>query len=84
MHEHELRMIEMQKLLLDVPQDFDRRAVEGLAIDDLDPDLVDEYIRQTRISDRRLASKTDSEILRNTGVLATGEPSLAGLYALGD
>lgn len=78
-------MIEMQKLLLDVPQDFDRRAVEGLAIDDLDPDLVDEYIRQTRISDRRLASKTDSEILRNTGVvLATGEPSLAGLYALGD
>lgn len=85
MHEHELRMIETQKLLLDVPHDFDRRAVEGLTIDDLVPELVDEYIRQTRISDRRLSSKTDLQILRSTGVvLAAGELSLAGLYALGD
>ncbi|MEZ5087203.1 MAG: ATP-binding protein [Tessaracoccus sp.] len=85
MHEHELRMIEVEKVLISTPQDYDRQVVDGLTMDDLVPELIDDYLKTARQRDRRLAARSDAEILRRTGVLvASGAPTLAGLYALGD
>lgn len=85
MHEHELRMIEVEKLLMVEPRNYDSHPVPGLTREDLVPELVEEYLRQARLRDRRLAERGDDEILRRTGIItASGEPTLAGLYALGD
>ena len=85
MHEHELRMIEVEKILMAKPQDYDRQVVEGLTVDDLVPEIVGSYLKNVRLRDRRLRDRGDTEILRRTGiVVASGEPTLAGLYAMGD
>lgn len=85
MHEHELRMIEVEKLLMIEPRNYDNQRVPGLTHADLVPELVEEYLRQARLRDRRLGERSDDEILRRTGVVtSSGEPTLAGLYALGD
>lgn len=85
MHEHELRMIDVEKLLMIEPRNYDSQGVPGLTRNDLVPELVAEYLRQARLRDRRLADRDDEEILRRTGIImSSGEPTLAGLYALGD
>lgn len=85
MHEHEIRMIEVEKLLMAEPKSYDSQVISGLTVDDLVPEIVDQYLRSTRSRDRRLADRGDNEILRRTGVItASGEPTLAGLYAMGD
>ena len=85
MHEHELRMIEVEKVLMAEPKSYDNQPVTGLTVDDLVPEIVDQYLRTTRSRDRRLADRSDDEILRRTGAItANGEPTLAGLYAMGD
>ncbi|WP_281281825.1 AlbA family DNA-binding domain-containing protein [Propioniferax innocua] len=85
MHEHELRMLEVAKLHLDEQVEYDLRAASGLDIDDLVPELVDQYIATARSRDGRLRNDSREQTLRNTSVLTrTGEPTLAGLYALGD
>ena len=85
MQEHELRMLRARQLLEPQFRDHDKQEVPGQTIDDLVPALVEKYITSVRAGDRRLADRTDAEILRRTGVLtASGEPTLAGFYALGD
>lgn len=73
MHEHELRMIEVEKVLISTPQDYDRQVVDGLTMDDLVPELIDDYLKTARQRDRRLAARSDAEILRRTGVLVASE-----------
>lgn len=85
MHEHELRLVEVEKIKMAEPLDYDRQPVSGLTIEDLVPDIVHDYLTSARLRDRRLESRSDSEILRRTGLMvASGEPTLAGLYAAGD
>lgn len=85
MADYELRMIAAEQAAAPQLRAFDVTPVEGLTLDDLVPELVDTYLAATRSKDRRLAERTDGEILRQTGVMvASGAPTLAGLYALGD
>lgn len=85
MQEHELRMIEVAKLHEQEQVSYDLQPAQGRAVEDLVPDLVEEFVAASRQRDGRLRERTDAEILRRTSVLtASGEPTLAGLYALGD
>jgi ATP-dependent DNA helicase RecG len=85
MHPHELRMLDVARLHADERVDYDLKPAVGTSMDDLVPELVREYVRAVRERDRRLQDRPDAEILRRTSVLtASGEPTLAGLYALGD
>lgn len=85
MAEHELRMIESEKSQLNTPSNFDKLPASGLTVDDLVDDLVAAYLDAARSSDKRLQSSSDDEILRRTGVtLASGDLTIAGLYAMGD
>lgn len=83
--EHELRMIDVEKLHTDERIDYDRRVIPDTWTDELVPDLVDQYVAACRASTDRLRRKSDEEILRLTSVIAPkGEVTLTGLYALGD
>lgn len=85
MHAHELRMLDVAKLHADEQVDFDIKPAAGMSAGDLVPDLVHGYVSAVRERDRRLRDRSEEEILRRTSVLtSTGEPTLAGLYALGD
>ncbi|MFD6283957.1 ATP-binding protein [Micrococcus luteus] len=85
MHAHELRMLEVAQLHADERVDYDVKPVTGMSEEDLVPELVTDYVAAVRERDRRLRDRTHQEILRQTNVLtAAGEPTLAGLYALGD
>ncbi|MBI9001723.1 putative DNA binding domain-containing protein [Corynebacterium sp. CCM 9185] len=84
MQPHEIRMIEVAKLHADERMDYDIQPVVGRSLDDLVPELVSGYVAATRSKDRRLYDATDQQILEWTNVLtASGEPTLAGFYALG-
>lgn len=85
MQEHELRMLEVAKQHEQEQVSYDLQPAQGRAVDDLVPDLIEEFVATSRERDGRLRERTDAEILRRTSVLtASGEPTLAGLYALGD
>lgn len=77
-------MLDVDKLHATEQVEYDKRPVTGLTLADLQPDLLSQYLANTRRSDPRLGTATDSDILRWTGVVVTsGEPTVAGLYALG-
>lgn len=85
MHPHELRMLDVARLHADERVDYDLKPAVGTSVDDLVPDLVHGYVHAVQERDRRLRDRPAAEILRRTSVLtASGEPTLAGLYALGD
>ncbi|WP_199197130.1 helix-turn-helix domain-containing protein, partial [Ensifer sp. NM-2] len=85
MHAHELRMMEVAQLHAEERVDYDVKPVTGMSEEDLVPELVTDYVAAVRERDRRLRDRTHQEILRQTNVLtAAREPTLAGLYALGD
>ena len=85
MHAHEERMIEVARLHSDEQVNYDLEPAKGRDRDDLNSDLTDLYVNQVRSRDRRLADESDGQVLRRTNVLtASGEPTLAGLYALGE
>lgn len=85
MQDHELRMIEVAKLHVEEQVDYDLTPAHGRNREDLIPELVEAYLKEVRAQDRRLRGRTDEQILQLTNVLkASGEPTLAGLYALGD
>lgn len=77
---------EVQQILArrERPRD-DLTPVPGTSTADLDPDLVDEFLRRVRRSSSRLAALDDTGILRARRVLTTDGAALtkAGLYALG-
>ncbi|MCF4006861.1 putative DNA binding domain-containing protein [Corynebacterium uropygiale] len=84
MEDYEERMIGVAQLHAEEQVTYDLSPVIGGAPDDLDPNLTREYINAVRAHDRRLRDYDDQQILRMTSVLnASGEPTLAGLYALG-
>ncbi|MDO4792209.1 MAG: ATP-binding protein [Buchananella hordeovulneris] len=77
-------MIEVAKLHVDEQVDYDIAPVQGHSQEDLDANLVASYVKAVRTHARRLRDMTDEQILRVTNVLtASGEPTIAGLYALG-
>lgn len=85
MHPHELRMLDVARLHGDERVDYDLKPAAGAGVEDLVPELVQGYLRAVRERDRRLRDRSDAEILRRASVLtASGEPTLAGLYPLGD
>ncbi|WP_433670914.1 ATP-binding protein [Nocardia sp. CA-136227] len=67
------------------PPHFDRAAVPGATIEDLDRELVDDFTRTVRLRDRRgLGRFEGNELLRRAGVIdKDGTPTVAGLLALG-
>lgn len=84
MHPHEERMIEVARLHVDEQVNYDLAPARGRSRGDLDETLCSTYAQAVRSHDRRLRDCDDSQILRMTNVLtAAGEPTLAGLYALG-
>lgn len=84
MHSHELRMLEVAKLHHDEQVDYDLLPARGRNREDLLPELLAEYVESVRARDKRLREHNDDEILRMTSVLSSsGEPTIAGLYALG-
>jgi ATP-dependent DNA helicase RecG len=64
----------------------DEAPVPGAALDDFESDRVNDFLTTARASDKRLARITDdAELMRRTGVVAlSGEPTVAGLIALGE
>jgi ATP-dependent DNA helicase RecG len=64
----------------------DEGAVAGATTADFEADRVSDFLATARASDRRLARiSDDAELLRRTGVVVvTGEPTVAGLVALGE
>ncbi|WP_370881681.1 ATP-binding protein [Catenuloplanes nepalensis] len=68
------------------PPLFDRRPVDGAGPDDLDQELVASYLATVRERDAHGLGRftDDAELLRRAGVtLAGGQPTVAGLLALG-
>ncbi|MDO5685699.1 MAG: ATP-binding protein, partial [Bifidobacterium sp.] len=62
----------------------DREPVPGTSIADLDPRLVDEFVRSVRHMTPTLVDVESDEILRRLNVLRdSGEATVGGLYALG-
>lgn len=85
MHEHEIRMVEISKLHIDERIDQDLAPAKGRSEADLVPELVEKYLTAVRKKDPRMEDQPDGRLLQLTNVLAhTGEPTLAGLYALGE
>ncbi len=85
MNDHELRMLEVDKLHSQERVDYDIKVASGLNENDLVSELVESYIAEVRKRNSRLRNRSREEILRATSVItANGEPTLAGLYALGD
>lgn len=64
---------------------FDEAPVSGATRGDLDPDLVDDYVRLSKQQSPALQKFDSGELLFRTGVLVGEErvPSVAGLLALG-
>jgi len=67
------------------PPLFDRQSVDGATFDDLDPQLVASYLATVRERDATGLGRFDNvELLRRAGVtVADGQPTVAGLLALG-
>jgi ATP-dependent DNA helicase RecG len=64
----------------------DEEPVPGAVVADFEAARVEDFLATARASDRRLARiDEDDELLRRTGVVAlSGEPTVAGLIALGE
>lgn len=81
----DLRMLEVAALHHSESVLSDDRPVPGTSADDLDPALVGQVVVQARRRTRRLRDLADSEIIRQLGaVTASGECTVAGIYALGN
>lgn len=63
---------------------FDDTPVAGATQNDLDSTAVADYLFERRAGTLALAGMTDEEVLRRTGIITSeGQPTLAGLLALG-
>lgn len=84
MHQHEIRMLEEEKSRLSKRYTHDLTAITSADSSELLPELLSTYISQVRRTDRRLADRSDDEILARTHIIHNNHPTLAGLYACGD
>lgn len=81
----DLRMIEVAALHHSESVHYDERPVTGTSLDDLDPALVGQVVTRARNQSRRLRELADAQIIRQLGaVTASGECTVAGIYALGN
>lgn len=62
---------------------YDTDLVVGSSAVDLDHDLAGRFVSEVRAASRRLAAKSDADVLRLRGVVNQGSLTIAGLYALG-
>lgn len=62
---------------------YDCAGVQRSSTDDLDADLLRIFLTEVRESSRRLADRTDREVLDAKGIVTDGVLSVAGLYGLG-
>ncbi len=63
---------------------FDREAVPGTSVHDLDPALLEAYLTACRERSERLAGAERETVLARTGVIdEQGRLTVAGLYSLG-
>lgn len=84
MSTQEIAQLDLLKTQAVRPTNPDRQPVSRTSTTDLDPELLRTFMSSAREGSRRLGAVTDEELLRFTGVVtATGELTLAGLYALG-
>lgn len=84
MNPNDLRIINIDALHSSERVDYDMAPVTGTSIDDLDPELLPQYLSSVRASSRRLRDLADADILRHTAVTTSdGTVTTAGLYALG-
>jgi len=76
---------EQQMLALRERPRYDASAVDGTSVADLDEGLVRVFLRNSRVSSRRMAGVDDITVLRRKGVLEVEGTrlTLGGLYALG-
>lgn len=76
---------EQQLLVLRDRPRYDAVPIDGTTVCDLDPRLVEAFVRNVRTGSRRLASVDDQTVLRRRGVVeASGNRlTVGGLYALG-
>lgn len=85
--DYELSAIEQQAFLAQRrPPHFDRQAVAGSSVADLDDDLVELWRAAARVRDPRGLGRftNDDELLHRSGVVTPeGTPTVAGLLALG-
>jgi len=85
--DYELSAIEQQAFLAQRrPPHFDRQAVAGSTVSDLDNDLVELWRAAARVRDPRGLGRftNDNELLHRSGVVTPeGTPTVAGLLALG-
>lgn len=65
---------------------FDATPVPGTSAEDLDAELLAQYVSSVRVGSRRLRDVDETTLLRRRGLLAAGSDNLtlAGLYALGE
>lgn len=81
----DLRMVEVAALHHSESVLYDDKPVPGTGPDDLDVELVSQVVSRARRRTRRLRDLADTEIIRQLGaVTASGECTVAGLYALGN
>lgn len=81
----DLRMVEIAGLHERERLDYDASPVPGASPEDFDKDLVASLARRARRSSVRLRDLDERAILRQLGATtASGEPTVAGLYALGN
>lgn len=83
--DHALSELEVQAFIANRsrPQ-FDEEPVESATMHDLDPDLIQAYLRTCRANPGPLAAMSDDQILQKTGVVdRRGVPSTAGILAMG-
>lgn len=81
----DLRMLEVAALHHSESVLYDDKPVPGTSAADLDPELVGQVVTQARRRTRRLRDLADTEIIRQLGaVTASGECTVAGIYALGN
>lgn len=85
MNTNDLRMIQVSSLHESERQDFDLKSLPGTSIDQLDQQLLTNYLAAARGANPRLQRiQDDSMVLQLTNVTdAAGNLRLAGLYAMG-
>lgn len=81
----DMRMLEIAKLHETERIQYDSAPVSGARSEDLDHDIVDAFLRRARAASTRLRGLDDLTLLRQLGATSSsGEPTVAGLYALGN
>ncbi len=79
-----LRMAEQQEMAGRMVHDFELEPVPGTSMEDLDPDIIEEYLEKRRRRNPRSAPTPTPKLLRQIGaVTPEGTPTISGLLLFG-